>query len=323
MIVSHVNRHVLMELPAGLAFAVLSILLANTAALILTGYGQSGILLAILVAAYCSALAMAMYSLCNFAFMISGRLWRRRRERFLRAATLMLVALLVTESLFIFWGTDQWPFPWKKDSEAPLIQLLFASIAGGILLISTLYKGALDATNLLDRLRCKILWLASGVFLAISLVYLMPILAGIHGPGPVYPAFMIAMLASGFVLMADSDRLVILTALIPGTPENTMHRKIHAAGKAATNIKNYGAELNYREMVLEFEMAIIDYILNECDGSQRKAAGILGLSESTLSRRIVRMKGKGPTALYTDRSPLQKQKSPIRVQRENSLCTPK
>lgn len=311
LIVSYANRHVLRELHAQLAFAMLSILLANAAALILSGYGQSGIILAFLVATYAAAIVMAMYLLCNYAFMISSRLWGRRREWIMLGITLLLVTVLTTQSLSVFWEIDEWPFPWQKDVDVLLLQLLFASTFGGILLVVALHKGAMESSGLLARLRCKILWLASSVYLAVSLVYLMPILVGIQSASIGYPAFMFAILASSFALVADNDRLVMLTAMIPGTAENTMHRKIYAAGRAATRKATEGAELHYQKMMFEFEMAIIEYILTECDGSQRKAAALLGLSEPTLCRRIMRMKNRHANARSEGFSLLRDRKTPI------------
>lgn len=162
------------------------------------------------------------------------------------------------------------PFYW-------LIQVSFVStmFVSALVLISVI----IYSTSLLKR-RCAIIFLAASTILIVNVLAIVVLMQlGLSVNALIVTPIAVCIFV-GMLLYAESDgRMFKLLSMIPSSPENKLVNKtIEAYMKYKSG--------QFQEAVEEFEKAIINDVIEKCEGNKTLAAEILGVSRTTLRRKL-------------------------------------
>jgi len=165
-------------------------------------------------------------------------------------------------------------------------------IAGLLLAAAILAAGVFLLEKGLKRKRCTILFVAILPFIAGTIGVVVAMKLGWQINATIVTSSTITIFLIVLIYTERESQLFKLLINIPGTKENTVHKKV---GKIIYNVlsgtyKKQPIEL--RQTLQQIEETIIVCVLKEFDGSQTQASAYLGMALSTLNQKLTRLKNR-------------------------------
>ena len=270
------------NLNLGLFF--LSIFFLNIAELLAIGTEFAPDLsLNILTAYYCCAF-FTLHAFINLAIDQSGFNWYLKPLRTILNLALGVMVLLTLVGDLVLAGAS----PTENSLTAingPLYFLVRIYLPLGVIFAcGLLIWGSFAHSSRLQRQRCLVIFAATlaPALTVVSVVTLMAMGAQINAAVVLSLAFTITLLA--LVYTEEKTRLFHLLAMLPDTQERRLHNRLLA--QLSDCMSPDAGNVDLKNLIKEFEAAVVEQVLAFNEGNQKKTAHALGVSEAAISRRL-------------------------------------
>lgn len=246
---------------------------------------QSSLL--ILLAYYCCVI-FTIHGFLNLALTYSGFDLHTGR---IKMALNGILALLIVGMIFsrgIIAGVEPMSGYTLTRVPGPYYWVFQVYLLGGLLAgMALLYAGRKLAASNIDRQKCLVVLISSftPVLMACGVVALMA--TGLNINGVIFMSLSLSLMLGLMVYAEEKTRLFRLLTFMPFTRERALHKELlqRITGCVAISDDPQSGSLNLKQMMKELEGSVVEHVLDYYGGNQKKAAGALGVSEATISRR--------------------------------------
>ncbi len=203
----------------------------------------------------------------------------------------LLLAFLVVALIFdrsIIAGTDTTAVSLTKVPGNYYWIFQVYALAGVAAGIGLLFHGFYRLTSNMSRQKCLIVLLSTLPPAAITVGVIGLQAAGTTITAAVVMSLAFTLMLSILVYAEEKTRLFRLLTFVPYTKERKLHKQLLAQVTDCIAINDDPAKqqsIQLKQMMREFEGAIVEHVLGYYGGNQKKTASALGVSEATVSRR--------------------------------------
>jgi len=162
------------------------------------------------------------------------------------------------------------------------------TVAGLLFATSVLVIGSMRLAGNIGRQRCLMVLISTSIPVLTAFVVMSLMALDVQINAAFFLPLALSVMLALMVYAEEKSRLFRLLTFVPYTKERSFHRNVLAAIDDCIGINDDPRSqrpLNLKLMMKNLEGMVVEHVLGYYEGNQKKAAGALGVSEATVSRR--------------------------------------
>ena len=244
--------------------------------------------LMLILLAFDCAVIFIIHSYINLCLEYSNFRWQTPRIKIALNVVLagMIVAIIFNRSVIA--GAEPSSYSITRIAGDYYFIFPLYVMAGLIFTIALLFRGLKKADSNISRQRCLVILISTATPVVMTFIVFALMAMGVAIYGAIFLSLSLTVMLALMVYAEEKTRLFRLLTFVPYSRERKFHSEL------LTRVTNFIAidddpsqqqPLQLKQMMRDFEGAVVEHVLGYYGGNQKKAATALGVSEATLSRR--------------------------------------